>query len=166
MKNIPHTHGPIYSERYRPDPVFMRDLKAIDSRLDCTWREDINLFVIIQHRAVGPPWEIFTVEREDGGMRQPDQRELFALHMADVFRIPLEDRLKHGEDYMRDYAEKQDAYNADEIRAQTKEDRRQLMPAVAREFNMGGKNNSTFRRIEHKPKGFTIKDLRKMRRDN
>lgn len=148
----------IYSRIYAPDRAFMRQLKQLDRRLDCIYRLDVERFVITWEMPAGPPSELFVVRAENGGFRHPDGRELDMLCEGDLHRTDLKERLNRTEKYMREYREKQEAFESDEIKNHTKDDKIQLSQAYREVFNMGVKK-SAHRRIVPKIKGKTYNEL-------
>jgi len=149
----------IYSKMYLPDRAFMADLKRLDRRLDCVYRLDIERFVITWEMPVGPPAELLCVQAGNGGgFRHPDRRELIMLSEGDLYRTDLKERLDKTEKYMTSYREKQELYEADEIRNQTKDDKLQLSQTYRSVFNIGTKK-SAHRRIMPKTKGKAFNEL-------
>jgi len=146
----------IYSERYAPDAFFMKQIKELDPRLGCRYREDLSRFVITWEKIWGPPDEVMVVSKP--GFRQPDRRELLQLCGGDLHRQDLRERLNETAAYFKDYRKRQDAFVADELRAQTKEDKTQLKNTYREVFNTGGKA-SAHRRILPKPKGNTLAEI-------
>lgn len=141
---------------------FRRDLKQLDSGLDCEFSREHGRFVITQTGKISGKVPVIVVLGDDGGgYRYPDQRDIRVLQEADLHRKGQEvrDRIQKGEDYMARTKEKQDKFNKDEIRTRTREDRIQLSNTYVKTFNLG-KGSSQFRRIEHKPKGFVVRDKR------
>ncbi len=141
---------------------FLRKLKKLDKGLGCEFSREHSRFVITQTGKISGKVPVFLVLGDDGGgYRYPDQRDIDVLHRADMHRKGQEvkDRIRIGEEYMRESREKQDKSNASTIRDQTKDDKIQLSNTYVKSFNLG-KGNSAFRRIEHKPKGFVVKDNR------
>ena len=139
-----------YSNRYRPEKHFMKQLKDLDPRLGCEFREDLERFVITWEKFWGPPDEIMVVSKEH--FRRPDRRKLLFLCSGDLHRIDMREQLEKTSAYFDDYRKKQDEFAQDEIRNMTKDDKVQLANAFRRTFNTGGKP-STYRRIEPRPKG-------------
>jgi len=147
-----------YSALYRPDRAFMNKLKALDPRLGCKYRLDIERFAITWKMPVGQDSELLIVNDEFGGFRHPDDREIYILCEGDLYRSGLRETLARTEKYMRDYREKQDAHVKDEIRNTTKDDKIQMMNAYRKVFNVGSKTPE-FRRVIPKHKGKTIDEL-------
>jgi len=136
---------------YKPDPYFMKQLKSLDSRLDCKFNRDTNKFNITYDRVTGPI-PLVQVSSEAGGYRQPDRRELLVLGESDMEKHSRRDHLNKASKYVRDYRVKQIRDASDNIRNMTKDNKYQLKNA-ARKIMGSGKANSTFRRINVKPKG-------------
>jgi len=139
---------------YTPDRVFMKDLKTLDSKLNCYFERNHGHFVVTYDRAVGGSVPIMMVEGQDGGFRQPDHREINKLHRYDTHRESMKDKLHKSAKYMEDAREKQKKTAADNIRNMTKDDKNQLASGFAK--LAGGKHNATFRRIDPKPKGKVV----------
>lgn len=156
MKKQALSVRPIYSGEYIPDRAFISDLKRLDQRLGCKYRVDLNRFVITWEMPIGPCAELLVVRSETGGFRQPDNRELTMLCEGDLHRTDLKTRLQKTEKYMRDYRERLEAHERDELRQQTKDDKIQLMQTYRDVFNIGTKK-SAHRRIAQRPKGKTYK---------
>ena len=151
----------IYSNEYSPDRTFVKRLKQLDPRLGCKFRTDLRKFAITFDRVVGPPAEVLIVNN-NGGFRQPDERELKVLNDGDLQKTDIRTRLDRADNYMRDYRKKQEKEISDRIDLATKDDRIQLKNAYRKSFNTGGKP-SEFRRIIHKPKGKKASALSKNR---
>ncbi len=139
---------------YRPDRVFMKNLKTLDPKLGCYFERNHNHFVVTYKRATGEPVPIIMVEGENGSFRQPDKREIDKLHQYDIHRESMKDKLQKSAEYMANAQEKQRKDTADNIRDMTKDGKNQLARGMAR--LAGGKHNATFRRIDPKPKGETL----------
>ena len=146
----------VYSGRCKPDRFFMKQLKALDNRLGCRFREDLNRFVITWEKIYGPPDEIMVVSKSH--FRQPDNRELMFLSDGDLHRTDMRERLEKTAHYFEQYRKKEEEYQADEIRNMTKDDKIQLANAFRKTFNTGGKA-SAFRRIVPKHKGKSANEL-------
>ena len=145
-----------YSNRYKPDPFFMKQLKELDQRLGCRFREDLQRFVITWEKFWGQNDEIMVVSKPF--FRQPDRRELVFLSEGDLHRGDMRDRLNKTAAYFHDYRKRQDASVADDIRGITKEDKQQLLKAYRKTFNTGVKGDP-FRKIVPKHKGKTFNEL-------
>lgn len=145
-----------YSNRYTPDAYFMKQLKELDQRLGCRFREDLQRFVITWEKFWGQNDEIMVVSKSH--FRQPDRRELLFLCEGDLHRGDMRDRLNKSAAYFEDYRKRQDASVADDIRNATKDDKVQLRNTFRKVYNTGGKP-STFRRIKPKIKGKTFNEL-------
>lgn len=146
-----------YSGRCKPDRYFMKQLKALDNRLGCQFREDLGRFVITWEKIWGPPDEIMVVSKPH--FRQPDMRELMFLCEGDLHRTDMRERLEMSATYFAEYRKKEEEYQADEIRNMTKDDKIQLANAFRQTYNTGGKP-SAVRRIVPKHRGRTIEELR------
>lgn len=149
--------GKTYSGRCKPDRHFMKQLKELDPRLGCKFREDLERFVITWEKIWGPPDEIMVVSKSH--FRQPDMRELMFLCEGDLHRTDMRERLELSAAYFADYRKTEEEYQADEIRNMTKDDKIQLANAFRQTYNTGGKP-SAVRRIVPKHRGKTVEELR------
>lgn len=140
---------------YEPDTHFMEKLKSLDPRLGCKYNRDAGKFNITYDRVTGPI-PIIQVSSESGGYRQPDRRELLVLGESDMEKHSRREHLNKASKYVRDYRIKQIRDASDNIRNMTKDNKYQLKNA-ARRLMGSGKANSTFRRINVKPKGQVVK---------
>jgi hypothetical protein len=141
---------------YKPDPTFMKKLKRLDKKLGCEYKRDSGRegkFVITYDRPYKAPAVVAAVETDDGGFRFPHEKDIELLHNGDTHNPRVRREIKETALWYERQREKQDKFNADERRHAIADSRRQLMPAFQRLGNTGGKNNSTFRRINLKPKG-------------
>ena len=145
-----------YSSRVKPDRFFMKQLKELDSRLGCRFREDLERFVITWEKFYGPPDEIMVVSKSH--FRQPDRRELIFLSDGDLHRMDMRERLEMTAAYFEDYRKREDENVADDIRNMTKDDKIQLLNTFRKVYNTGGKP-SAFRRITPPVKGKTANEL-------
>lgn len=142
---------------YTPDRVFVSRLKQLDNKLGIRFEQSHGHFVITYARATGEPVPIYLVQASDGGFRQPDQRDMNALHEGDTQRVDMDTRLKKTAQYMADVRLKQRILARQNIRDMTRDDKLQLSQKFAR--LTGGKHNSTFRRITPKSKGLTAAEI-------
>jgi len=143
---------------YTPDRMFLSDLKKLDPGLGCYFEKNHNHFVITYKRAVGGEVPILLVEGNGGGFRHPDKRDITKLKESDTHRQSMLSRLKATATYMERVREKKRKEAKENIRNMTKDDKLQLGPRMARLD--GGKHNSTFRRINLKPRGKSINKLK------
>jgi len=148
----------VYTGTYKPNRVFMQDLKRLDKRLGCKYRYDLERFVITWDMPYGDDAEMFVVKDDRGGFRQPDIRDIYMLCQGDIHRTDLKERIQRTEKYMTDYREKERKHEKDEIRNMTKDGKIQLVNAYKRQFNLG-KAGHEFRRIVPKPRGKTVDEL-------
>ncbi len=136
---------------YRPDSHFMDKLHTLDPKLGCEFNKNTEKFNITYQRATGNPVPIIQVSSDRGGYRQPDRRELHVLGEGDMCKTDRTTFLNKASKYCSDYREKEARTNSDNIRNMTKDNKNQLSSSFGK--LLGGKHNSTFRRIEEKPKG-------------
>lgn len=142
---------------YNPDRVFLKDLKTLDSNLGCHYETNHHHFVITYKRAIGGKVPIWLIEAEDGGFRHPDQRDIIKLKESDTHNVDAMAQIKAAALYMENVRENDRKKAREDIRNMTKDDKRQLAPRAARLD--GGKHNSTFRRINLKPRGKTVDEM-------
>lgn len=128
------------------DRSFMKDLKALDKRLDCFFNPDDEVFVVTYKRATGEPVPIAKCggRQPDGSFRQPNQSDLGFVASGDRSKVSLDEHLRKVADYMESFRAKKRADARENIRNMTKDDKIQLKNAAARVAD-GGKHNSTFR---------------------
>jgi len=144
---------------YNPDRVFVQDLKRLDSKLGCYYEQNHGHFVVTYKRPIGDAVPVMMVKNDDGGFRHPDKRDIERLKEGDNHRVDPVTRVKIAAAYMERERELQRKRRKDEIRNMTKDDKLQLAPRIAK--LAGGKQNSVFRRVEPKPKGKTVNQLKK-----
>jgi len=142
---------------YEPDRVFLNDLKRLDPKLGCYYENNHGHFVITYQRAVGGKVPVLMVKDKGGGFRHPDQREIIKLEESDTHRQSMKSRLNATATYLERVREKEKKKRYDTIRDMTRDDKLQLAPRFARLDK--GKFNSTFRRINLKPRGKTVDEL-------
>jgi len=141
-----------------PDSTFVRKLREFDPKLEVRFSRRHGRFIITQPRVTKPerPAEVWMINEEDGGFRQPDSRDLKILFGGDLHRVSVEERIKKGEAYMSGYDEKQKKDVKDEIRNRTKDGKIQLKQMYYKMGNLG-KAPAPFRKIVKKPKGKVFK---------
>lgn len=130
----------------KPERGFMRNLKALDKRLDCVFRPEHEHFVIVYQRNYGEPVNLHLVKTEDGGFRQPDMRDISFISDGDMNNRRVQDRLQEVSRYLEETREKDKANRKDNIRHQTKLDKIQLMDAFNRAYG-AGKKSPAFRKV-------------------
>jgi hypothetical protein len=140
-------------EDVRPDRSFMRQLKMIDKRLGCKFNGK-HFVITFQAEKYGEV-NIWKVNNETGGFRQPDRRELEIIRESNLERLGPEQRWNLVLAHMEDTRKKRDKSIHDEMRDRTKDGKIQLMRAFANAIG-AGKNNATFRRIIPKSRGLII----------
>jgi hypothetical protein len=128
---------------------FLKDLKNLDRRLSVKFNGEHH--VITYDRGHGEPVNVHRVSAEDGGYRQPDNRDLAILKGGDLEEgESMELRLKkraYACEEMRKHIRKR---TREMIRDSVKDDRNQLRRWITDRSN-GSKGNAEFRRISHKP---------------
>lgn len=143
-----------------PDRVFVRDLRTFDHKLKIEFDRHARRFVIVRVMPWGAPYLIWVIEAEDGGFRQPDQRDLKALYLADLWRHGgVKERIIKGEQKILDNQVKEEKHAEDTLRDATKDDKLQLRKTF-RQASNDGKANSEFRRIENQGPGLTLSQIR------
>ena len=136
-------------EDIRPDWFFMKQLRALDKRLDCFFNG--THFVITCETERYGKVNIWRVVDERGNFRQPDQRELDMLRQSDIEKRDPDEHFNLVTAYMEKYQEKRKKDVREEIRNRTVDDRRQLIKAFHPILGIG-KANAAFRRINVRPK--------------
>ena len=140
-----------------PDRGFMRKLKEYNKDLDCEFSRKHGKFVITHKGEISGRYEVAIVEGDEGGgFRYPDNRDIRTLYEADRYHKSRRQREREAAKYMREWREKEDKHEEDEIRARTRDSRRQLMRTYTKAFNLG-KCESTFRKVNPLPKGKVTK---------
>jgi len=124
---------------------FLKDLKNLDKRLDVKWNGANHIITFL--RANGEAVNVYRVKTENGGYREPDQRDIMAVAGGDLAREDMKSRLlklSYASEKMR---EKARADARDNIRYMTKDSKTQLANAAIQLTNQG-KGNSAHRRID------------------
>jgi hypothetical protein len=153
------------------DPQFKKELKRFDPNLDIEFRRDYGTFVITQPSKLSgrvPAMVIApeTHEKSEGRTwRQPNMRDIGALHRADFARRSMKQQVTEGEDRIFTQQRKDKEFAQDEIKARTREDRIQIMNTFNRACNTG-KGRTGVRQIIPKSKGYKVEDRRKLQTDN
>jgi hypothetical protein len=138
---------------YSADRGFVKKLKTLDPNLGVKYEQGHEHFVITYRRAIGEPVPVMLIEDSAGGFRHPDDRDIVKLKEGDLQRVPLKEKLRQVARYMEDDREKVRKRGKDDIRNMTKDNKIQLMRAVANAHGGSGKNNSAFDRITPRPRG-------------
>lgn len=136
------------------DKSFVKDLRNLDKRLGVKFND--RNFVVTYERGYGEPVNIFLIKNEDGGFRQPDQRDLKVIKSGDLAEgESMESRLKRRAYISEKMREKMRENTSQEIRDMTKDNKNQLAKVISQKMNTS-KGNAAFRRITPKKKGVTI----------
>ena len=117
---------------YKPDRSFLNELKRADKRLDC--RFNGKFFVLTYERPCGGSVPIMSVRGENGGFRQPDQRDIMKVKESDLSREDYREkfmRMGKMSEYIKEQTERKQK-RAAEIRNMTKDGKRQLRRAYER----------------------------------
>ena len=137
---------------YTVDRGFVRELKAIDKRLDCEFDNRIGKFKVTYPRVIGERIPVFWIEEEDESFRFPDRRDIARVWRSDSNRDSVRSALNGASYKLKKMEEKKKQDQREESKARTREDRRIL----AQKFNKlagSGKGKSTFMRVTPKTKG-------------
>lgn len=134
---------------------FLKDLKSLDKKLSTKFNGEH--WVVTYERPYGEPVNVYRVKGDNGGYRQPDNRDLAVIKGGDLAEgdkpeIRLK-KLAYMSEKMREEARRK---SREEIRAMTREDRRYLAQHMGQITNQG-KCNSAFRRIKTKPSKNTVR---------
>ena len=142
-----------------PDSNFVKKLHRYDSTLKCNFDRELSKFVITQPSMLNSGRKVALVVKDwehEGGWRQPDERDIARIAMADFHRKSIRRRIQEGEDYMLNYRDKQDRKAAEELRDMTKDEKLPLVNAYRESFNLG-KKIRPHRPIKPKVKGKVFK---------
>ena len=131
-------------EHITPDPSFVRTLRGVDPKLGVKFNG--RNFVVTYERPSGDPANIHTVKREDGGFRQPDQRDIDFIRAFDMQNESCRERLQRLSQRSEQIREHIRAQAKEEIRYATRDSKNQLAKAFLQATNQG-KGNASFRRI-------------------
>jgi phytoene dehydrogenase-like protein len=126
----------------------------MDQKLGLKWNG--SNYVIVYARPYGDPANVHLVRTADGGFRQPDTRDLNFIRSGDLESDRLKDKLDRAARHYEEVRTKIRQNDKDEIRAMTRDNKRQLANAFSKRDR---KANSTFRRVELKHKGRTAKEI-------
>jgi hypothetical protein len=134
---------------------FLKDLKSLDKKLSTKFNGEH--WVVTYERPYGEPVNIYRVKGDNGGYRQPDNRDLAVIKGGDLAEgdkpeIRLK-KLAYMSEKMREEARRKAREN---IRDLTKDDRHYLASRIGQLTNQG-KCNSAFRRIKTKPSKNTVR---------
>ena len=143
-----------------PDSNFLNKLKEFDPQLGVKFFREFSRFVIIKPRAYGPPWQILLIETEDRQFRFPDERDIAALWLGDLWRHGgVEERITQGEERAKAVKSQEEKRAKETLREASRDDRRQLKNTWRKACNLG-KGNADFRRVDIEQKGLTIDQIR------
>lgn len=134
---------------------FLKDLKSLDKKLSTKFNGEH--WVVTYERPYGEPVNVYRVKGDNGGYRQPDNRDLAVIKGGDLAEgdkpeIRLK-KLAYMSEKMREEARRKAREN---IRDLTKDDRHYLASRIGQLTNQG-KCNSAFRRIKTKPSKNTVR---------
>lgn len=140
-----------------PERRFVKDLKAYDDKLFVEFDRRFERFVIRRKTTLKPYPDIWVVQGEQGEFRQPDQRDMVVLWMADLWKNGgVRKRIEDGEEKILAAREKEEADIAQNFRDATKDNKYQLRNAYRKASN-DGKVAPHTRRVDPKPKGKVFK---------
>ena len=147
-----------------PDRVFVRKLKEFDPRLSVEFSREDHRFVITRD-AVCPgdagyrAYKLWVVETAAGNFRQPDERDIYALWLGDLWRHGgVKARIMEGEAEILRRHEKEEKDIDQEFHDITKDNKRQLINTF-KKASGEGKYGGEFRRIKVKNKGKTWSEI-------
>jgi len=135
---------------------FMKNLKALDKRLNCVFRPEHEHFVITYQRPYGEPVNLHCVKADDGGFRQPDNRDLKIIYDGDMSNRKADVVLAERAYELQHCRDKDVANAKDNIKHMTRMDKHQLINAYRKAGNVG-KQRPAFRQVAYKPKGIVYK---------
>lgn len=150
------------------DRAFEKDLKEFarskNSKLWAEFDKELWRFVIYQPSKQYKKAVALVVETEEGEFRQPNITDIALLYWGDLYRKgDPEAVMLFGEEKALQQMEDDDRKAEEEFRDATKDDKHTLRRELKKA--MGEVADAPHvRRIEHKSKGFTVKDLRKFNR--
>lgn len=139
-----------------PPRSFVKDLKNICKHLDCEFEPRYERFIVTYKRAIGEPVPVFVVETDDKQFRYPDQRDIKKVVECDLERETVDEKMQRISKQVWDAQREQQKKASQEWRERTLDDKLQLASRFAKLAGFG-KGNSTFRRIDVKPKGKVFK---------
>jgi len=129
------------------NPSFMKDLKQMDSKLDCFFHPGTEKFIVTYKRATGEPVPVATLAgMEDGCFRQPNTRDLEFIKSGDMSNTTVKDKMSKVANHMEFEREKQRRSSYENIRDRTKDDKIQLQRAFQKTTNIG-KGVTGFRQV-------------------
>lgn len=136
----------------RPDPSFMRELKALDPKLDCHFDNKVERFIVSYMRPVGRPINIHQIKQDDGSFRQPSMQDIAILSEGDTHKTTVNERSKKFAKYCKDFENDHRKNTVQDFRDRTKDDKFQLIRKFA-SINGSGKKIMPFRQLDYKSKG-------------
>ncbi len=138
-----------------PDPGFVKKMKEYSPDLGIRFSRNWGCFVITQKSKMSGDVPLFKVEGDHGaGYRQPDDRDMAAIHAADMWNRrdhDWQDVMREGEEYMLEAEAKSFLDAKQDIRDATKDDKIQLMNTYKEALGMG-KTRNEFQRVQPKSK--------------
>lgn len=143
-----------------PDPSFVKRLREYDRRLSVVFDRGIERFLITRESNYGKPFAVMVVRRDDGGFRQPDQRDLKILALGDLWRGGgVKEHIRRGEERAAKYEADMERQATQEIKERGRDDKIQLMNTWRKATNQGSKAPE-FRRVELNKRGKTVEQIR------
>ena len=131
-------------EDARPDSAFMKQLKAVDRRLDVKFNGEH--FVVTQKTEKYGDVNIWKVVNEQGGFRQPDRRDLEMIRGSNIENVSPNEQFNLSTAYMERFKEDERERERFNTRSVVTNNRLQVAQWFNKYFG-AGKGNSAFRRI-------------------
>ncbi len=138
-----------------PDPGFVRKLHEYDPSLGIEFNRELERFVVTQVGKISGRVVMLVVDDPQlPHYRQPDERELAQIWLADKYRSwrhGYKEAMIEGEQKMIDQRKKFMRDAEDDIKALGRENKTQISNAYRKALN-NGKTESQFRRVQPKPR--------------
>lgn len=157
----------------RPDRTFMKELKRLDSKLDCYLSKELQekndykdpLWVITMDRPLRDPVIIRIIHDGEYGYRTPNYEDIDFLKKCDTQRTSVDEQMKMTAYVMEKAREVKKKSDADNRHNRTKDGKYLFRDFRAKYIEGRAKGHRHVRRIEPKPKGDTYKviDKRKIK---
>jgi hypothetical protein len=149
MEELKPHEKPERIEDIRPDWNFMKQLKAVDKRLDVKFNGEH--FVITQQTEKYGAVNIWKVVDERGGFRQPDRRDLEMIKESNIENVSPDEKFNLVTAYMERFKKDERDREKDNSRHVVLGNKIQLAQWFNRNYG-SGKGNSAFRRVNVRPK--------------
>lgn len=146
------------------DPSFKNRLREFDPKLEIDFDRETHRFAIYRKMPVGDSFKIMVVAGPEGEFRQPDMRDIAALHGADLWRKGrLRDFVRTSEAKILDNMRKEEKEAEDTFREASIDDRIQLRRMYRREVLNEGKANAEYRRVDPNQRGLSLEQIKSAR---